>query len=141
MKALAMILLTCTAVCAQSSSELKTKFGDPVAESFRIRPGIILTANYDSAGKVAELVISPDVPAPIKTRNATLSFDTVNAIVDELVPVSERGKAGFAGFANIGCLPEDDCYGSFSSYEKVFIYYNGGKRGQIVYATISWKKR
>jgi hypothetical protein len=118
---------------------MRTRFGDPVAETFRIRPGVILTVKYDSTGKVSELVVAAEVSGSIKTRNTTLSFETVNAIVKELVPESERGKGKFAGFLNMGCMPEDDCAGGFQDSEKVFIYYNAGKNHEIVYAVISWK--
>jgi hypothetical protein len=139
-KVLVIILLACTAVYAQSRDDLRKKYGEPTAETFLIRPGIIVTASYESTGNVSELVISPQLTGIIKTKAKGLVFETVNTLVEELVPMSQRGKPGFAGFLNIGCMPQNDCYGSVNDYEKVFIYYNAGQHRDVNYAVIKWKQ-
>jgi hypothetical protein len=139
-KASILVLFAVTAVCAQSKDDLKKKYGEPVAETFLIRPGITVTAFYDSRGKVTELIIAPQVVGLIKTRNQGLSPATASSLVDELIPIADRGKPGFAGFFNIGCLPQNDCYGSFTDFEKVTIYYNAGRQNEVAYAVIKWKQ-
>jgi hypothetical protein len=53
-----------------------------------------------------------------------LSRELVDAVIDELVPTSERGKFGIGRFEDIICEPADDCMGSSANYQNVAIYYN-----------------
>jgi len=64
---------------------------------------------------------------------------TLLLLIDELVPTSVRGRGLLGGFANIACLPQNDCYGSFESYEKLIIYNNAGRYGDVNYAVVQWK--
>ncbi len=140
MKALVILLITCTAVVAQSRDDLKKKYGQPVAETFLIRPGIIVTASYNSTGQIAELLIAPQLTDLIKSKSRGLGLETINDVIDELIPMSERGRGLFGGFLNIGCMPQNDCYGSYNDYEKVIIYYNAGQHRDVNYAAMRWKK-
>jgi hypothetical protein len=140
MRALIILLITCTAVVAQSRDDLKKKYGEPIAETFVIRPGITVTASHDATGRVTELLIAPQLPDLIKTRSKGLSYETAKGLVDELLPEAARGRGAFAGFLNIGCMPQNDCYGSFSDYEKVSIYYNAGRQRDVNYVVIRWKQ-
>lgn len=140
MKALVILLIMCTAVVAQSRDDLKRKYGQPVAETFLIRPGIIVTASYNSTGQVTELLIAPHLTDLIKSRSGGVSHETLKEVIDELIPMSERGRGLIGGFLNIGCMPQNDCYGSYNDYEKVIIYYNAGRHGDVNYAVIRWKK-
>jgi hypothetical protein len=140
LKALVILLIMCTAGVAQSRDDLKRKYGQQVAETFLIRPGIIVTASYDPTGKVTELLIAPQLTGLIKSKSKGLSPKTLNSLIDELIPMSERGRGLFGGGANIGCMPANDCYGSFMDYEKIIIYYNAGQHGEASYAVIHWKK-
>jgi hypothetical protein len=139
-KALLILLIMCTAVVAQSRDDLKKKYGQPLAETFLIRPEIIVTASYDSKGQISELLIAPKLTGLIKSKSKGLSLETLNELIDELIPVSERGRGLIGGFMNIGCMPQNDCYGSYVDYEKVIIYYNAGQHGAANYAVIQWKK-
>jgi hypothetical protein len=69
-----------------------------------------------------------------------MPIDSVNAIIDELVPRSVRGKHLIAGFVNAECLPENDCNGTSDSYEKVEIYYNSAAEGRVHYAVVQLKE-
>ena len=140
MKTLVILLLMCTGVVAQSRDGLKRNYGQPVAETYLIRPGIIVTASYDLTGQVTELLIAPQLPELIKSKSRGLSQEILKEVIDELIPISERGRGLFAGFFNDGCMPQNDCAGSYSDYEKVMIYYNGGKHRDVNYAFIRWKK-
>jgi len=130
----------CTTVIAQSRDDLKKKYGQPVAETYLIRPGIIVTASYDSTGQVTELLIAPQLTDLIKSKSRGLSHETLKEVIDELIPTLERGRGLFGGFLNIGCMPQNDCYGSYNDYEKAIIYYNAGQHGDVNYAVIRWKK-
>jgi len=104
-----------------------------------VRQGISVTVTYRPDGRVAELLISPRILFDIKSRNNTLSQAEVKAVVDELVPRSERGKFQIGEFVNMICLPENDCGGTSENYEKVTIYYNAGTEGRVAYAVARWK--
>ena len=142
MKTLILLFILCTGVVAQSKDDLKKKYGEPVSETFLLRPEITVTASHNASGQITELLIAPFATALIKSRGNGLSLtrEKLEEIIDELVPLSVRGKPTFAGFLNIGCMPENDCYGSFSSYEKLTIYYNAGKNHNVIYVVIQWKK-
>jgi len=52
------------------------------------------------------------------------ALESVDAILDELVPLATRGKFVIGEFEDVICLPADDCRGTSLTYEKVTIYYN-----------------
>jgi hypothetical protein len=132
-------LFTCAIIVGQSKDELKRKYGEPISETFRVRPGITATARYASNGQIAELLIAPETPYLIKSRNKTISQDTLKKILDELVPGSERGKYVIGEFVNMDCLPQNDCQCTQELYEKIIIYYNAGRDGAN-YAVVQWRE-
>jgi hypothetical protein len=133
MKIVLITLLTCFSVGAQTKDEFKKRFGDPVSETFMVRPGIVLTASYTPSGQIRELLIAPEMTGLIKSKNKTLSHDLLREIIDELLPAGERGKFIISSFLNCS-----DCGGTLDKYESVTIYYNAGKDG-VNYAVIQWK--
>jgi hypothetical protein len=139
-KALLILLIICTGVIAQSRDDLKKKYGQTVSETFLIRPGIIVTASYNSTGQITEFLITPQLTGLIKSKSRGLSLETLNELIDELIPMSERGRGLFGGGFIIGCMPRNDCYGSYMEYEKIIIYYNAGPNREANYAVIQWRK-
>ena len=140
MKIIVTVFLFCVTAMAQTSNDLRQRYGAPASETFLVREGIIVTATYAKNGKPSELLIEPVRPAtPIKSSTARLSLEVLNEIIDELVPLKERGKPLFAGFVNARCLPNDDCWGASTSYDKIFIYYNATGKNEYRYATVQWK--
>ena len=127
-------------LAAQSGKELREKYGEPVSQSFIVRPGISVTSTFGTNGRIAEFLISPQNNDLIKSRGKSLSVDSVNAIIDELVPRAIRGKHLIGGFVNAACLPENDCYGTSDSYERVTIYYNAAAEGRVHYAIVQLKE-
>src|SRR5262249_5571235 len=125
---------------AQSRDELRQKYGEPTSETFIVRPGISVTATFGTNGRVTEFLITPRNTALIKSRGASLTMDSVSAIVDELVPRSVRRKRLSAEFINLECLPENDCYGTSDNYENVSIYYNATAEGRVHYAVVQLKQ-
>jgi hypothetical protein len=140
MKPILILLILCTGAVAQSRDDLKKKYGDPVSETFLPRPRVTVTASHNSAGQITELVIAPLVTDLIKSKGNGLTREELKDLIDELAPVSARGSQQIGGFLNIACMPENDCYGSYDSYEKLTIYYNAGKNGNVNYVVIQWKK-
>lgn len=69
---------------SQKSSELRSRYGQPNAERFRVRPGIRLAVEYGSDGLACEMKIEPD--------ETPLLFKTAEEILDEAIPPSGRGK-------------------------------------------------
>ena len=140
MKAVIILVLACSSVVAQTSNGLRRKYGPPVSETYAVRPDISVTVSFNEGGKTCEMLIEPRQPTtPIKLGTARLTLATLNEVIDELVPVNKRGKPLMAGFVNARCLPNDDCWGASSTYEKVFIYYNGSGKNEYRYATIQWR--
>jgi hypothetical protein len=73
--------------------------------------------------------------------HATLLDPEAKKIVDQLVPVSQRGKAKMLCLLNDTCLPEDDCYGTEQEYEKVGIIYNSARAdGRLRYVSVEFKR-
>jgi hypothetical protein len=107
-----------------------------------VRPGVTVTATYAKNGRVAELLISPVASGYIKSQSLRkpMTKDFVQAVIDELLPSSMRGKFVIAGFDNTECLPTNDCWGSSEQYEKASIYYNAGQDGTVSYAVVTLKK-
>jgi hypothetical protein len=134
-------LITCTLLVGQSTDLLRRKYGEPVSETFTVRPGIVVTATYGPARRIVELVIAPENKGMIKSRGTLLNKDSVKAIIDELVPSSRRGKFVIGEFVNWNCLPENDCVGVEEDYEKVTVYYNStAEEGKVHYAVVQWKQ-
>jgi hypothetical protein len=85
------LLLTAGAVVAQTSAELKSKYGPPV-EAFVIRPGLLMAARYARDGRVCEMyVIEARTPGSHIGRRTPLTPETAPALIEELVPETERG--------------------------------------------------
>jgi hypothetical protein len=109
MKIVLMAMLTCAAMAGQTRDELKTKYGNAVAETFIVRPGIGVTATYSSTGRIMELLISRKDTNYIKSTNGNaLGYDLLKTILNELVPMPARGKFRIGGFINMDCLPAAD---------------------------------
>jgi hypothetical protein len=122
----------------QSREELRRKYGSPISETFIVRPGITVTATYETGGRIIEWLISPQITDLEKSRGRTLNGDAVKAILDELVPASVRGKPLVSSIRNVTCLPANDCGGSDQIYQNVRIYYNSGGKAGLSYVVVQW---
>jgi len=123
----------------RNSKALRERYGPPIAETFLVRPGVVVTASYGESGETCEMVISPKMPGLIKSRNSAIDEKLVREIVDEIVPASERGKQRASQFDDMTCLPENDCQGVTEVWENITIYRNSAQRG-VAYATIQWNR-
>jgi hypothetical protein len=126
----------------KSGETMRERYGPPVSESFLVRPGIVVSASYGKNGRMCELFVSPQKPTtPIKSADQTAkSIDSklLTEVINELVPEGERGRGISGDFLNLRCLPSDDCAGTGSTWEKLYIYRNGGSNDEH-YATIQWR--
>ena len=140
MKVLLAILLFCVSANAQSREDLHKRYGSPVTETFAARSGVFVTASFAETGEVCEMIIhaqplTSDLDYPI---TKTLQSKELTEIIDDLVPISQRGKQLMGSFLNLRCLPLDNCSGGMDSYERVTISRIGGNDKER-YARIQWK--
>ena len=96
----------------------------------------------ESDGRVSEMLIAPlGSDSLVRSRRTTFTDELAKRILDELVPVRSRGKFLIAGFVNGKCMPENNCAGSFESYEKVSIFYNSAaEAGKLCYVDVRIRK-
>ena len=130
---------------ASSTQTLRQRYGQPLSETFLVRPGIAVTATYGANGDTCELVISPqekEADAMIRRWPGSheIDYKLLENIEEELIPTSERGGFTISTFHNDICLPENDCFGEDNDWTKVVIYSNAGKTGAR-YAVIQWHRQ
>jgi hypothetical protein len=142
MRRLFVLALAGLAISAQSIQDLKQKFGDPVSQTFQVRPGVGVTIRRGSDGAIAEMLIMPlNATSLIESRHMTFTRAAAQTVLDRLVPGSGRGKFITGTLLNVTCLPENDCAGSSEDYENVKITYNSARTaGQIRYVDVQFKK-
>lgn len=139
MKIVLLILIICLPILAQSPTGLRQKYGPPMKESYLVRDNVLATVTYNKDGQICEMVIEPPPPlTPIKSSEDKLRSEVLDEVINEVIPMKERGKLIMASFLNMTCLPRNDCSGTGQDYEKVYIYKNGGIDAHR-YATIQWK--
>jgi len=125
---------------ADTARTLRERYGQPIFETYLVRPDVIAEVRYGSSGHVCEVVLSPRKPSSlIKSGKTTVDSKELTEVLDEIVPMSKRGKALGGEFEDITCLPNNDCEGVSSNWEKVVIYRNGGT-GNEHYATVQWRR-
>src|SRR5580704_13936678 len=105
------ILATCLLAAASAlalapgAQDLRKHYGEPDTERFIARPGIGLTVQYGSDHLACQMLIeSPRQLFLQKNSEGTLlSPDKVTEILDEVVPISTRGKEINHSVAETGC--------------------------------------
>jgi len=113
MKTVLLILMLFLPTMAQAQTNLRQNYGSPVRESYLVRDRILATATYNKDGQVCEILIEPQPPStPIKSDDQKIKSDILGKLINELVPMPERGKHLMSGFLNLRCLPRDDCAGT-----------------------------
>lgn len=145
-----LILIICVILApttgGQSVEDLRAKYRS--ITSYEIHPGVVMTPQYAADGHVCEMVLERrhETESGFKTAD-TFTDSEVTALVDELVPQSERGKA-----VTNGPLQDDrpNAYGAGgimvmnTPYEYVIVQEIGvtkPKPGRLLVATITWRKR
>jgi len=134
---------------AKSPESLRQRYGQPISETFLVRPGIVVSATYGTSGNICELVISPRRMEPDPNNKMMkrwpgsdpINDDVLREIAEELVPKSEWGKYIMPTFIDGICMPQNDCAGVEEDYQNVAIFRsNAGVNGASRYETIRWKR-
>ncbi len=134
------LLFICITLNAQSREELHKRYGLPISETFAARPGVFVTISYAESGEVCEMIIhaqplASSLDFPI---TKTIESKALKEMIDDLVPMIQRGKYLSGTDLNIVCLPLNNCFGVAENYERVTITRTGGTdKGR--YVAIRWK--
>jgi hypothetical protein len=128
----------------QIAADISAKY--PVVNAYEVRPGILMTAKYTKEGQVCEMALEKRHKTSERIDlGSTISRELIRQLVDELVPMNERGKPTKQYLRNNS---ESTITGNVevteSEFENVFIEIVGSvspeASGDVV-ATIHWKKR
>jgi hypothetical protein len=88
---------------AQTASDLTSRYGDPDAEEFVVRPGITMMVRYAEDRTACEMLIAPkhSIQRP-EDQEQSMATEVVSEILDELIPESERGILIDSGTESMG---------------------------------------
>jgi hypothetical protein len=91
-KAVLVLIFLSSLVLGQSPDEMKSRYGKTF-NALEIRPGIMMRVQKGNAGQVIELRIEPfsGIESTIHLHQAIDAY-TVKEIIDEFVPIGERGN-------------------------------------------------
>jgi hypothetical protein len=133
-----MLLLVAPALSAQTTTDLKNKFGPPDKRGYYlVRKGIRLKVSTEKE-KVREMVIEPDEAKSQVGAGSFIPAPTINEIIAELAPVSLRGEHVRSIVFNAGLSSV-----AAEEYEHVVISTSSTGRGGtsgITSAGIRWKQ-
>ncbi len=88
----------------ESSRELHSRYGEPDIERFVVRPGVRLTVEYGSDGQACQMMIEGQKMLIEKEQPPKgMSPDMVSGILDEVAPLSIRGKEVGNAMESMGC--------------------------------------
>jgi hypothetical protein len=135
-------LVGLTTLPSTMQQSLQSKYGQPIAETYRVRSGIVAAVQYGTSGEACSIIIQPEhAHSPLSNpQNSIGTYAQGKELLLELVPKNERGKFIIGGFVNLFCPDENrDCSGSSESWEKVGIFYSGGDDIQH-YEKLYWKR-
>jgi len=82
-------------VSAQSSQDLRNRYGEPEMERFAVQPGISLAVEYGSDHLVCQALIQPPqtlIHGEEPSQLRLMSSEAVTDILQDIAPMSERGK-------------------------------------------------
>jgi hypothetical protein len=143
-----LFLMTIFANCAwaQTAADISAKY--PVVNAYDVHPGILMIAKYANDGQVCEITLEKrrERSGRIIIDSSTISREIILQLIDELVPVAERGKP-------MKEYPLNMMFETFESgnlelteaeFEKVHIAIAGSRSKNIfgdVFVWITWKQR
>ena len=146
MKLLGLAIVICLCFIssnAQTANDLSAKYGS-AHQSYEIRPGIFITAKFAAAGRACEMWLEKrhvHASGTIGLDPTTLSPEETKPIIQELVPLNERGnKTKFSGLNRISGIGGD----TLEDYENVSITYIWGvnqRDSGTAAVFIRWKNR
>ena len=106
----------------QSSSDLRSRYGQPDVERFTPAPDVGLTVEYGSDGLACQIVIERKQPLiHVQQEEKYMKPEFVSDLIDDIVPPSSRGKEVNSFLESMGCAE-----GRGQEYENVWIsqYFN-----------------
>ncbi len=148
--ALLLMLVVAAPCLAQTSTELRRKYGEPetlsqkssriLVERYMVRPGIMMTVKFGDGGRACELRIEP---RRSQTQNARrveiMEAAAAQQIIEDLAPASERGRLINTSDAQFSCASI-----IFQQYERVMIAVTtrcAAQGGGTYSIKIRWKDR
>ncbi len=119
---------------ARNPQTLRQRYGEPISETFQIRPDVLASAQYGKGGDVCYIIIT--AKAPPSFGPTTVDSQLMKDVVDELAPVHERGtfRRGGLGDGFCGTGTYNFCGGSEEDWTEVAIFRNS------YYATVQWHR-
>lgn len=98
------LVLPAVVATAQSTSELKARYGDPDVERFLVRPGVTLMVRYADDRSACEMLIAPMRSIIPRNEAATyMRLEVMTGIIDEVLPEANRGKLLRSFVTKSGC--------------------------------------
>ena len=99
-----LLIASASLPAAQSSRELRSRYGEPDIERFTAAREIGLTVEYGSDGLACEIVIERKQPLlHNKQAQKYMSPETVSELIDEIVPPGSRGHEVNTLLESMGC--------------------------------------
>lgn len=111
----AMMLLTglSARLSAQTPEDFKQRYGNPQSGVYRVREAITAKVKFDHNNQAQEIVV---VPLPAGDSPSAMSTATATEVLNEVMPVSRRGKLLKTGAFAASCVSVQA-----EEYEKVTI--------------------
>lgn len=132
------ILFTFAPSLAQTIDNLQKKYGSPDHKGrYVARPGVVVYTAPGKVGDARKIVVEAQSVSTLD-RAKPMSPDTVNEILGEIVPVSQRGKLIRSLSLSGGCTSK-----SAEEYERISItrLITCASGGGVTSAEIQWKVR
>lgn len=142
-KAALFSLMMALPVIAQTPNEMRQRYEVvSITESYKVRPNIIATVKYNPAGIVEEMHL--EVSPPITDcASANPSSSITEEIIDELVPLSIRGKLGlsFQLATSLNNMRNFTAYENVSIERRLDACWQKSPNFTYRSVTIEWKRR
>ncbi|HEX8177977.1 MAG TPA: hypothetical protein VF525_00395 [Pyrinomonadaceae bacterium] len=108
MKITLTLLLLALPVSAQTRTEFRRKYESPKADTYLVRQGIIMSVKFAAAplwkNYACEAIVKPENTTASKPDvPEVMAAESVEQIIDEVIPVEERGRLVNQMSVNGGC--------------------------------------
>jgi hypothetical protein len=107
-------------IFGQTRDEFRLKYGSPDNGVYIVRPDIVMTVLYSEEKQAQEFMVAPQSSLKkedTKSEDETMSLETATEIIDEIIPLIQRGKFVREMVSGAGCSSVHSL-----DYEKVSIY-------------------
>jgi hypothetical protein len=108
MKITLTLLLLALPLLAQTRTEFRQKYESPKADTYQVRRGIIMSVKFAAAplwkNYACEAIVKPENTTASKPDvPEVMAAESVEQIIDEVIPVEERGRLVNQMSVNGGC--------------------------------------